>query len=220
MDDFSMKSTAFIDAVGNFYFDVSITDHGVTTEKRLTVDDYVNMIKSSELKVENYITVPKVSDCVYDLKMTPSGDSFTAVVVLPAMVRPFCYLGKHLRIPFPPLICKIEVKMRERKETFLYALDTDNPSLDSPLFHYPFGNVDSNGHCCFGNIRTTPDVARPETILNAFLCGETNEDYWNPGKCNAREASQGDLLRRIMDTDIYPQQLLAKCGKTVADLLN
>ena len=49
-----------------------------------------------------------------------------------------------------------------------YALKEDEPTQESVLYNYPFGNVYNDGHICFGNIKENI-IKKDKTILSNEL---------------------------------------------------
>ena len=99
----------------------------------------------------------------------------------------------------------------------IFALDTDEPTSESKLFHYPYGNVRESGSICFGNITLkVKDIADAPKVFDDFLCGKTNNDLYHTQ--NTRGFSQGELVSYVENLEVYPKELLLKNGKTFGDL--
>lgn len=221
MSKVSIISKTHFDSLGNLFFDVSVRDGDTVTEKRLGAEEYLALFKNSLRNQETFTRIPRLPESVPAAYVSSrGGDTFRAVVLFKAQKRPFLFLNQHYLLPFPALIARIVVIDGVKREMQLYALATDEPTEDTPLMNYPFGNVNSTGSCCFGNIvvKALKDVTMAPKVLETFLCGETNNDYWDCWKAKGMKY-QGDLVEFLSEKETFPVNLLVSAGSsTVGDL--
>jgi len=218
---YEIQSKSYVDALGDLFFDVTFKEEdGTVMEKRLSVEQYVSLFSNNCFKKETFYVLPKLQREVLACRISSDRmDSFDAVVCFKAQKRPFSYFGQHYLLPFPTLISLISVRKGVRVDTKLFALKTDEPLEETPLMEYPFGNVNSGGGCCFGNI-VVENLKGPEdalAVLDAFLCGDTNGDLYHLQ--NTKELKQGELIERLQKEELFPNELLKEEGKlTVGSL--
>lgn len=207
---YEMSSKSFTDEHGELYFDVSLKkENGTVVEKRLSVSQYIDLFMQNSVEKETFVVVPQIPKEVIACRLSNNSESsFDAVVLYPAAHRAFAYYGQHFLLPFPALIAKISVRKGVRTQTSLYALSTDKPTDETPLMRYPFGNVNSRGNCCYGNIevKDVESVAHATDVLDAFLFGETDNDYYE--EQNAQGLKQGELIEMLRNLKKFPAKLL------------
>jgi len=217
-------SKSFVDELGNLYFDVSYYDSdGTVIEKRIPAEQYITLLENNCAVKETFIKVPKLPEEVLACKVsTENAASFDAVVFMKASKRAFCFCGQHFLVPFPALIAHVVVRDGVKREMKLFALATDEPTDETPLLQYPFGNVGDTGGCCFGNIvvKNITSVEKAVDVLDAFLCGETNGDLYRSQ--NSEKLSQGKLVEGLVGKEVFPVELLVgvRSGLTVGKLLS
>ncbi len=215
----TITSKSYVDECNNLFMDVTVSDNGVVMEKRLTIEDYLDLLKSNIVLQKSWLSLKRIPDTMYHLRVcAEEPDTYEAVLVYKATKRQFFFCERQFILPFPALIAKIVVKEEKRRDVYLYALDRDKITDDSPLYNYPFGNVSADGKCCYGNIvaNKTP-IHEVEKILDDFLLGETNGDLFYDGKVK-KYTKQTDLVSSLQKLNVFPQKLLNKNGKTVKDL--
>lgn len=221
---YSIDAKSYVDQLGNLFFDVSYTEGDVLIQKRLPVEEYLSLFRTNCKNEETFVSIGKVPESVIHSEIsTVRNDTFHAVVFLKAHKRAFSYYGKHFYIPFPAMIAVISVRGGVRQHTYLYALGTDEPTPDTPLMHYPFANVGSGGHCCYGNIvrNNVKDVTDAPAILEDFLCGDTNDDYYSSSERNSENLTQIQVIEAIQNMDSFPvSYLVSHSNGTVNDLLS
>lgn len=216
----SIISKSYVDKLGNLFFDVSYHDGDTVMEKRVPIVEYLQMFQDSLEIKENYMTIPRLPDSVLTARVSTSrADTFDAVVFFKSGKRAFSFMEQHYYIPFPALISQISVVKGVRKITKMYALKTDEPVKDTPLMQYPFGNVDNQGFCCYGNIavQNIRDLSCAPEVITAFLDGATNNDYWSTNKLQ-KKISQGDLIEMLVKKKTFPISILKPSKGTVRTL--
>jgi len=207
MMDISSKS--HVDECGNLYFDVTVKKNGAVMEKRIEAEAYCKMIAGNLKPQEHFVNVPHLPKEVLICRVsTGKESSFDAVVLFPAKKRAFSYFGRHYFLPFPALIAKVNVRDGRRTGMEMFALPTDEPTDETPLFQYPFGNVYEDGSCCFGNILVEglTGAAQAPEVLETFLSSITDNDLYHAQ--NTKRYSQTELIQEIEGKDVFPTELL------------
>ncbi len=221
---YCIKAESYVDQLGNLFFDVSYIEDDTVIQKRVPVEEFISLFKTNCKNEDAFISIGKIPESVIHSEIsTNRNDTFHAVVFLRSHKRAFSYYGKHFYIPFPAMMSVISVCKGVRQSTYLFALGTDEPTVDTPLMHYPFANVNAGGHCCFGNIvcENIKDVSGAPAILEDFLCGDTNDDYYSASERNSEKLSQIEILEAIQKMDSFPISYLVSHDKlTVGELLS
>lgn len=213
-------ATAVTDEYGKLYFDVSYNDpSGSIIEKRLSSEDFTDLIEGSVRKQEVFRVIPRLPEEVVWAAIGSAPDTFQAILVVPESVRPVYYMGQILEnIPFPRLCMHVQVTAGHRMDSNLYALD-GKAGGNAELLWYPYGNCTaSTGRTCFGNI-VVDNIKGPEEsrkVLEAFLEGATNGDLWNGF---GGFESQADLYEAVKGKKKFPIKKLPKLGITLDDLI-
>lgn len=127
-----------------------------------------------------------------------------AEFVIPGRKRIFFYYGDQYVIPMPTLHFKLEtvsggkgwVWVEEKGKKYLY----------------PFGNVGTDNHICFGNV-TRDKVKDFSDFINwveSFFSSKTNDDYYNQKAVvvDGERISQRELLSRLQDMETFPEEWL------------
>ena len=210
------KSEVVENANGQQMFRVEIRNaQGAVMSKNLSIEDYLHLLESSLNldMIEDVIRVPAyhLPDGYIDGKFSRSG--YTMVWREKAKKRLFVHKTGHYQIPFPDLIFVLSVKDGKTLRKSVYSAVKDT------LYRYPFGNVDSDGNICMGNIRA--DLSRAKHFSEDFFLGKTNDDYYAPGDSVKPKWTQGKLLEEAAKHETFPLRWLSKDTryKTVGSLV-
>lgn len=216
----SINATSEVNGAGKLVFRVSVKEGDVLKEKTLNVKDFIKLLDMS-LEEGDFVEIPKLPPEIVSAKQDIANpSSYDVVIVYPAAIRPFAIAGEHMMLPFPALCCTAKVRDGKRRDTRMFSLPCDNPTKDTPVTKYPFGNGGSEeGNCCFGNIviDDIADIRNACNILDAFIFGRTNGDLYN-GNVKGY-TSQGEFVSYLRELDSFPTELLVTTGKVFGDLL-
>lgn len=219
MGNISIVSKSFVDQLGNLYFDVSYRDGDELIEKRVPVEEYLALLDGNVRVQESLVTIPKLSENVIAAQIgSIDKSSFKSLSVYKADKRAFAIAGEFFRLPFPALLMYARVRKGARQEVSIFALDTDEPTNEACLYHYPFGNVYEGGDVCMGNIvsEDITSIASVDRIFDDFICGVTNEHLYKMQ--NKLGLTQLELVKYIEKMDVFPTDLLVPTGTSLKGL--
>lgn len=205
------QSELIYDKLGNPLFRCHMETNDGVVEKSLSVEDYQKVINSSITVKRTYVSIGGLPQNYFNAQISSDNEGcFKVLLVYKKQKRALAYGGEHFFIPFPSLMFYLHYEDGLRKESRVFALDTDEPSMDSVLYEYPFGNVNESGGICFGNIKLpkVKCIKDTERIPEEFFLGKTQGDLYHSQ--NSAGLSQGELITYLQDKEEYPVELLKK----------
>lgn len=216
----SIEAKSFIDEDGNLLFDVRFQSGEELIEKRVSVTTFLALFDGNIREQEKFVTFPKLASNVYAAKISSiDKSSFDCLSIYKAEKRAFSFAGEFLRIPFPALLMFTRIRKGARNGIYIFALDSDEVSDQSKIYHYPFANVYSDGNVCMGNIvsSTISSIKGVDLIFDDFICGVTNDHLYHMQ--NKMGLTQCELVKYIEKMDEYPKELLLENGMTMGQLV-
>lgn len=210
----NLCSETLTDSTGNVLFRVALTnDDGSVMTKTLTPESFIKLIQNGCTQELCYMHLGKLPEGYIDCSVADER-SFRILIKVPAEKRLLVHTSGHYQIPFPDLVFYLYVKNGLVQKFRCYAMKRDT------LYFYPFGNVSANGEICMGNISCT-DITLNKTmdVIENFLGGKTNNDYFSPKNKVNNSYSQQTMLEKLSKMDAFPQRWLKKDpNNTLADL--
>ena len=229
MEEMKIKSESYIDDVGNFFMDVTLMKGDEVQYKRIPIQEYLEMFQKNMKREERMMVLPSLPESVIWAEVSVDDpQTFNAVVYYPAETRIFEYESmrggsSHLmELPYPAMIARVEVSKGVRVNTYLAALkESVEPTKDTGLYHFPFGNVYGDMHCCYGNVQVTgiKDVTEAPIVLNKYLSARTNEDLWGQAKRFEGVVSQNQMIDLLLKCKEFPVERLVSTGQTAASFM-
>lgn len=157
-----------------------------------------------------------------------SNGSRRAIFYLPSERRVMYYQTTEnpYLFEFPALIFYMETRKDKVDASAIRIFAVKEKSLneigsDTKLYHYPFGNVYTEGRICWGSTQL-PEVQSFndfKKIILTFFGGVTNDDLFSrTGKVCKEIACQRELLEFLVKEDKFPKQLLVDTKRTLAEL--
>lgn len=202
-------------------------DDGKVTSKVITFSEYINLLYESQEATSALQRIGRLPHGYFDGAIHPTQDkTFRCVIVLPRTQMPVVYQGTEYIVPFPSLVFFFVVDTGRITDSKLWALKDENPSENSMLYAYPFGNVYDTGQICWGS-NQLPDVTCMkdlDAVVSLFFGSSTNDDLFNPQRRfvgNAPEyvLSQRALFETLKGMETFPTEILAEENQLLGDLL-
>ena len=217
-----IKSRSFTDCLGNvgMVCECTDTETGESVVRRLSMDDYLSFLGKKVKHVEKFLKIPQLPVNYYDGSISED-DSFKVLLYQPEKTRPVILSTGHYEVPFPALLFYFQGKRGYASTGKVYSLKGDAvPTASSKLYHYPLGNVNLDGHICFGNI-TLPkvDISNADMLVEEFFLGKTNNDYFKPGEKVSVRYSQEKLVELLSKKEVFPERWLNPTGTDLSTLL-
>ena len=142
----------------------------------------------------------------------------------PELYADMSYDGvEYEHFPIPRLVFRIRVlETGKVADCFLGVVADEKPTLDTPMFYYPFSNVHDNDRVCIGN-NVLPRYKKPAALIHflRYLLGiPDNDDMYSPSR-NRLGLSHRDLMEHLKDKDpaYYYTDILVPNEKTLRDFI-
>lgn len=213
------------DLTGAYNFRATVTNEdGREVTKVLGYEQICKFLQSSYREAEvPSLSVGKIPPNYLDAKIDANGNGLVRVLIMGA-VRPFLQavlnkkIPKQWDIPYPSMIFEVGYGKKITPYGHAYCVkgteqeirDAYYSSKGVEIFQYPFGNINSSGGMCMGNIRVkVPEMSDVGIFLDAFWSGITNNDYLNGDRANVNvKLSQTELLMSIEGKEKFPEEYL------------
>lgn len=195
------------------------------SRKEILFRDFLNMINESYIS-QGMIHLGKLPRGYYDGRIDVNENGFECLVVVPEGIKPIIYYDKVYTIPFPSLLFFFRIQSGILKYSNVYALKKDNVDDNDYVYHYPFGNVHSDGSICWGSntVNGIRNFREVEKAVSMFFGCSTNDDLWERNRINVSDKDprilQRGLIESLMGQKKFPLELLVKLNKRVGEVMN
>lgn len=208
------------DGLGKVFFRCNSTNKkGESATKTLTYEQLMKVLGSSCQEERISVSVGPVPEGYLDALVYSTKGGVVRVYV-PEKKR--CFLLDNETpiptgyiIPMPAMVfeifygpngssgrcCIVKGTYEEVKERYRES------SLEQ--FMYPFGNVNTDGHICMGNIlHDISEMSEASIFTDAFFDGITNADYLDSKSRLTNKWEQKRFLEELQKMDSFPYELL------------
>lgn len=200
------------------------SDSGETVKKILPMKKYIELLTDSMEDSHKMVAIGQIPNGYYDGKIHPyEPDTFSVTIALPKGLQQIVYGTSSYSVPVPGLVFVIEVKKQRIIKSVVYAYKGELTE-DSPLYHYPFGNVYCNGKICWGgNSLPKCNVMKDvDKVIALFFGSPTNDDLYSP-ESNFLDPpeyvlSQRAFLEFLKGKDEFPENILMETGNVLAEV--
>lgn len=195
-------------------------DGPVQNKKFLSIEDVKSLFEGSVLHETGLL--PK--NCIYH---GVDGSKYFVIIEVPASKRPTLLRDRQNNqilsqdVPIPNLVFGFYVEGEMLRTSYCFSTQMGVTGLDTPLYHFPLGNVFDDGRICWGNadvslLRTMFEISQ---LPHIFFEAPFNGDLYN----NANSSGEGIVshFNTIKELNHYPVSHLkaARQMPTVRDLL-
>ncbi len=201
---------------------VEMHERGAISRKTITADSLASCFLSSRYDEETHSTGLLPEGCI-GVTVVPKYTYY--FIRYPELHADFTYYKtEYLNFPIPRLVFCVKYMPREAKvaNCYLCVVKDERLTPDTPLYHYPFSNVYSDGRVCMGNnaLPVYKDPARLHTLASFLLRLPNNDDLFSVGK-NRLQAQTRDLLEQMngKDTSLNYTDVWVEQVKTMKDLM-
>lgn len=131
---------------------------------------------------------------------------------------------EYPNFPIPRMVFGVRVLENGKvAECSMGVVADEAPTMDTPMFFYPFSNVHSNDRVCTGN-NVLPRYRKISALKNfpRYLLGLPDNDDMYDREHNRLKLSHGELLEHLKDKDpaYYYTDILVSNGKTLGDFIS
>ena len=151
--------------------------------------------------------------------MYASQDTFRIAFDVPAAVRPFVFINgssevRFDRMPFPRCAFVFDIQKGTLKDSFCCAVNQKNERCV-----FPFPNVHDSCSICWGENRIgqIDSISKVTSCIRLFFeSGFNTHLYYGYQNVNiADDPSIEELLRRLKDKDVFPDEWLNSANESV-----
>lgn len=131
---------------------------------------------------------------------------------------------EYPNFPIPRMVFGVRVLENGKvAECSMGVVADEAPTMDTPMFFYPFSNVHSDDRVCTGN-NVLPRYRKISALKNfpRYLLGLPDNDDMYDREHNRLKLSHGELLEQLKDKDpaYYYTDILVSNGKTLGDFIS
>ena len=182
--------------------------------KTISLADYFDLFNQSLEREASYVNInPLHMPNGYIKGLFADENTYKLLWKVKGKNRQLIHTSGHYRVPFPDLVFLLCVKNNVITKKRVWAVDNEGQ-----MYQYPFGNVDTSGNICMGNISTRIENGA-SSFEEDFFLGITNNDYFSEeGSHIVPMWSQEKLLRELSKEKVFPQRWLKKVNWTLPEL--
>ena len=219
MKNLTIKSESVRTQAGMVKMRVSLYEaEKLVTETVMSLTDYISLLQKSAKKEEAAVFMPikGVPDGFVDGVLSNKKGTLGAIICIPPRKHQFVLAATDCRkeaayyIPMPGLVYEC-IANKGNQHTFkCFAFKKWNGD-ETELYHYPWGNVSSEGSICMGSVKKKPlnDFYDIREHIENSLNGITNADYLSGSLCRlSAKVTQHDFCDQISEQDEFPMELL------------
>lgn len=138
------------------------------------------------------------------------------ITVLPASMQMMQYENTPYDVCVPSLAFSFQVDKGRLQNTRVFVLKDENPTENSVLYRYPFGNVHDDGRVCWGS-NVFPDIReikRLEMVMTLFIQSPCNSDLYQSEKCiGMKNVTLRELFEQLHNKQGFPEEYLMPIKK-------
>lgn len=138
------------------------------------------------------------------------------VTVLPASMQMMQYENTRYDVCVPSLVFSFHVNKGRLEKTRVFTIKDENPTENSVLYRYPYGNVYDDGRVCWGS-NALPDILeikRLEMVMTLFIQSPCNSDLYRSEKCiGKKDVSLRELFEQLRNVQSFPEEYLVPIKK-------
>lgn len=207
-----LKEKNYMDVMSEF-------EDGTVTKKKVSAKELAYSLSAAT--TNEYIHIGRMPKGYYDSRIDATGkDCFDIVLTTDAGIYPVQYLNEPPKlIPFPKLAFRFSFMNGQLKDSLCFALKTGSPVL----YHYPFGNVYSNGKICWGghSFDGITKLHHSEQVARKFYELATNDDLWSSTYVHGHAPILSAVYNELAGMETFPEEWLfpASGEGTIDELL-
>ncbi|MEX3623673.1 hypothetical protein [Viridibacillus arvi] len=209
------------DQIQNFNEYITVTKKNgelIDGTYKMTLQEFLNSLNEAiDLGDEMLETPILPNNCIKFVWKNINLNVAEVYIVVPKMRRDITFYQNPMKqVGFPKMIFKYTIENQKVSLSTIVALRNDGPiHLDTPLYHFPFSHVSSEGDVCMGG-NTFPNIQRIqqiESFHNLFLSSPFSSDY---GAKTTTGKTINQLFDELANQDL-DDDLLLPITKMVAE---
>lgn len=190
-----------------------VYDNSVT--KTISLEDYINLLKGATTfeKEADEIKIGALPKGFVDGSVSSDG-SLKAIIKIDKNTHFFALkedsIQKNYFLPFPRLLFFLSTgKNGKIISGNVFAIKDEEIKENTIFYQYPFGNVNSSGSICFGNINEKATCLKEmDNIIFSFFNSITSSHYYNSKIYSCLNLSQLALAEHLSTLKEFPDEIL------------
>ena len=202
------------DAADKLYFRITAgVDEGPKLTKTLNYEQLMKVLNESYREQDTWIDVGRLPEGYIDCTRSTSG-KWRVRVYRPEQTRAFMLKQEGVKmpltfmIPWPSMFFEIDSNGHGNAcivKGSYEKVKADYWSGKLKGYSYPFGNINSYGGICMGNIgHKVSSMDDVDIFIEAFYDGVTNFDYIGSKKSFKNDLGQMEALQKIQKRKSFP----------------
>lgn len=202
-------------------------DSGSVFKKIISMDDFTKMILTAtddaeDSRISRLGTLPQgFIDGGMEL------GNMEAIMYVPPRKEIVNFFGTTYVVPFPALIFHFFVSNGKLTKSLVFATKVNSMEQlgnETPLFHYPFGNVYNDGKICWGNsvLPVINSLKQMDEYVSLFFSSGTNNDLFHSIETKSKgkpvKLDQRSLLELLQGKKSFPKTFLKSATRTLGNL--
>lgn len=208
------------DKVGNLYFIVSYENgNGESIVRHLSYVQFQKLLNNCNIEDKTYVSPGRLAEGYIDSVICSDGSGIVRMYV-PAQPRVILLgignqkLPRAFKIPMPPMLFQIHFGGARFRGNCCIVKGSYEDVRDEYYgqvltgYQYPFGNVDTDGSICMGNIPYEVQTAfDAPTYISAFFDGITSNHYMSASHIKSGKL-QMEFLSVLERREVFPYEEL------------
>lgn len=201
----------------------TITENGISEDKLIEPDEIAKAFQSSIVHPPNSLSSGILPPNIISVAIDSVNETRYYVLDFPKSTADISYYDKlYYNFPIPRLVFGFEITKIGRIQSVYLGIPADEPyTLETPMFHYPFSNVNGFLMCVGANeLPLVTDIKTLPTLPYYFFGLPDNDDYYSSDQ-NKPGLFHQKLLDLLTDKDrnYYYDNILIPSGKTLNDFI-
>lgn len=217
----AFTSKAVWNELGIPSFMVSVTlGNGEEVVKKLSYESFRELLFGAQKEETVWIRQTKLPKYFHRGDCSSEEGTFKVQLFVPGSKRQMVYGPARLicQVPYPSLLFSLKYEKGRCVRKTCHAVKVASESEitgSTPLYRYPYGNVDRCGGICMGNISVPINsISEADAFVEAFTLGADEGHYYAPGEMVKKKISEAELISKVKDMDAFPLEWLVASEQT------
>lgn len=195
---------------------------GIHMAKYVDIDQLLKALIGAEFKKERFHRIGALPQNYFDGALWRDAEeeiNGKIIITIPKCKITTTFEKTRYSIPFPALLFYFWIVKGKILDTQVYALKGRKWDMESNLYNYPFGNVNTHTHSvCWGknSLPKITDLRKLDVICSLFYSSPTNNDYYSVGRSTKWKMDNlRNVFEKIKDMEEFPEE-----GLVMSDIGN
>lgn len=190
-----------------------LEENGVKQKRMVELSSLLSAFSRSSWQKPKSIRLGRVPVGYYDGTICEDNGLLHAdiLIILPKSRQMMQYEKTRYDVCVPSFAFLFHIVQSRIHSTRIFALKDDRPTEKSPLFVYPFGNVNTDsGNVCWGSnsLKRIERLKDLDEIVTLFIQSGCNEDHYRMGESCTLAVPLRSLFDMLQAREQFPEELL------------